>query len=163
MGCQARCIGLGSFVLLSFLGRSAPSGVSLASPLGFRQARTGRGIHGLPKVSCRPAMPNPYTPCGRATLQIALHPFGGWPARRAWGLRPSSSSLDTPARVPHSPGCLACGLEPEVNYANCAQTSCVQTSITEANAVYFKFIKPLFPKHSYCILMPLLGVGKEIV
>jgi hypothetical protein len=34
--------------------------------LGYAtQARTGRGIHGLPKVSPRPAMPNPYTPCGR--------------------------------------------------------------------------------------------------
>jgi hypothetical protein len=31
------------------------------------QARTGRGIHRLPKVSCGPAMPDPYTPCRRAT------------------------------------------------------------------------------------------------
>jgi hypothetical protein len=29
----------------------------------IRQARTGRGIYGLPKVSCGPAMPDPYTPC----------------------------------------------------------------------------------------------------
>jgi hypothetical protein len=35
------------------------------------QARTGRGIHGLPKVSCGPAQPNLYTPCGRATPQTA--------------------------------------------------------------------------------------------
>ena len=65
----------------------------------FCQARTGRGIHGLPKVSCGPAMPDPYTPCGRATPQTALRPFGGWPARRAGGLRPSSSCLDTPSRT----------------------------------------------------------------
>jgi hypothetical protein len=51
------------------------------------QARTGRGIHGLPKVSCGPVMPDPYTP------------FGGWPARRAGGLRPSSFPLDTPSRT----------------------------------------------------------------
>jgi hypothetical protein len=35
------------------------------------QARTERSIHGLPRVSCGPAMPNPYTPCGRATPQMA--------------------------------------------------------------------------------------------
>ena len=50
-----------------------------------KQARTGRGIHGLPKVSPRPAMPNPSTSCGRATTQTALRPFGGSPARRAGG------------------------------------------------------------------------------
>jgi hypothetical protein len=40
------------------------------------QARTGRGIHGLPKVSPQPAMPDPYTPCGRATPQTAVRPAG---------------------------------------------------------------------------------------
>jgi hypothetical protein len=63
------------------------------------QARTGRGIHRLPKVSPRPAQPDPYTPCGRATPQTALRPFGGWPAHRAGGLRLSSSPLDTPSRT----------------------------------------------------------------
>jgi hypothetical protein len=58
-----------------------------------------RGGHGLPKVSCGPAMPKPYTPCGRATPQTALWPFGGWPTRRAGGLRPSSSPLDTPSHT----------------------------------------------------------------
>jgi hypothetical protein len=33
------------------------------------QARTGRGIHGLPKVSLGAVMPNPSMPCGRATPQ----------------------------------------------------------------------------------------------
>jgi hypothetical protein len=28
------------------------------------QARAGRGIHGLPKVSPSPTMPDPSTPCG---------------------------------------------------------------------------------------------------
>jgi hypothetical protein len=60
------------------------------------QARTGRGIHGLPKVSCVPAMPDPYISCGQATPQTALQPFGGWPTHRVGGLRPSSSFLDTP-------------------------------------------------------------------
>jgi hypothetical protein len=35
-----------------------------------------RGIHRLPKVSTGPAMPDPSTPCGQATLQ----PFQGWAA-----------------------------------------------------------------------------------
>jgi hypothetical protein len=59
----------------------------------------GRGIHGRTKVLCGPAKPDPYTLCGRATPQTALRPFGGWPARRACGLRPSSSPLDTPSRT----------------------------------------------------------------
>jgi hypothetical protein len=63
------------------------------------QARTGRDIHGLPKVSCGPAMPDPYMPCVRATPQTALRPCGGWPARRAGCLRPSSFPLDTPSRT----------------------------------------------------------------
>jgi hypothetical protein len=67
--------------------------------ISCQQARAGRGIHGLPKVSPRLTMPNPSTPCGRATPQTALRLFGGWPARRAGGLRPSSSSLDTPSRT----------------------------------------------------------------
>jgi hypothetical protein len=62
-------------------------------------ACTGKHIHGLPKVSYGPAMPNPYTPCGRATPQMALRLFGGWPAHRAGGLRLSSSPLDTPSRT----------------------------------------------------------------
>jgi hypothetical protein len=44
-------------------------------------------------------MPNPYMPCGRTTPQTALRLFGGWPAHRAGGLRPSSSPLDTPSRT----------------------------------------------------------------
>jgi hypothetical protein len=45
------------------------------------QARTGRGIHGLPKVSPGPAMPDPSSPC------------------RAGGLRPFSTPLNTPSRT----------------------------------------------------------------
>jgi hypothetical protein len=48
---------------------------TLAPLFDDSQARTGRGIHGLPKVSPWPAMPNPSTPYGQAT-----QPFGGWPA-----------------------------------------------------------------------------------
>jgi hypothetical protein len=55
------------------------------------QARTGRGIHGLPKVSRGPAKPDPYALCGRATPQTALCRAG-----RLW---PSSSPLDTPSRT----------------------------------------------------------------
>jgi hypothetical protein len=71
------------------------TGISLGPP----QARTGRGIHGLPKVSPSPVKPNPYTPCGQSTPQTALRPFEGWPACRAGGLRPSSSPLDIPSRT----------------------------------------------------------------
>jgi hypothetical protein len=55
-------------------------------PFGARlfQARMATGIHGLPKVSPRPAMPDPSTPCGRATPKAALRLFlGGVPAGRA--------------------------------------------------------------------------------
>jgi hypothetical protein len=54
------------------------------------QARTARGIHGLPKVSPGPAMPNSFKPCGRATPETALQPFLGWP---------SSSPCDTSRRM----------------------------------------------------------------
>jgi hypothetical protein len=57
------------------------------------------GIHGLPKVSPGPAMPDPSTPCGRATPETALHQFLVWPDRKAGGLRPSSTPLDTPRRT----------------------------------------------------------------
>jgi hypothetical protein len=50
---------------------------------GWNQARMARGIHGLPKVSPGPAMPNPPMPCGRATPETALWPFLGWLAPRA--------------------------------------------------------------------------------
>jgi hypothetical protein len=66
---------LSNFTLVSSKIRQRPD---LAS--GTNQARTGRGIHGLPKVSCGPAMPDPYTPCKQATPQMF---GGGLPARRA--------------------------------------------------------------------------------
>jgi hypothetical protein len=59
-----------------------------------------RGGHGLPKVSLRPAMPYPPTPCGRATPETALLSFQRWPAHRAGSLRLFSSPLDTPHRTP---------------------------------------------------------------
>jgi hypothetical protein len=36
--------------------------------------RTTRGDHGLSKVSPEPAMHDPFTPCGRATPNMALQP-----------------------------------------------------------------------------------------
>jgi hypothetical protein len=59
-----------------------------------------RGGHGLPKVSPGPAMPYPSTPWGRATPEMNLRLFLGWLTRRASGLRPSSTPLDTPRRTP---------------------------------------------------------------
>jgi hypothetical protein len=58
----------------------------------------GRGGHGLSKVSPRPAMSNPSTPCGRATTKTALWLFRGWRALRMGGLR-ASTPLDTPRRT----------------------------------------------------------------
>jgi hypothetical protein len=51
------------FVQIAGRMKEPPTFVPRERPL--QQARTGRGIHGLPKVSPWPAMPNPYTPCGR--------------------------------------------------------------------------------------------------
>jgi hypothetical protein len=68
--------------------------------LADNHGRMVRGGHGLSKVSPGPAIPNPSTPCGQATPETALRPFRGWPARRAGGLRPSSTPLITPRHTP---------------------------------------------------------------
>jgi hypothetical protein len=47
-------------------------------------------IHELLKVSLSSAMPDPSTPCGRATPETTLRPFLGWPTGRAGDLQPSS-------------------------------------------------------------------------
>jgi hypothetical protein len=46
------------------------------------------------------AMHDPSTPCERATLETVLRPFLGWATRRAGGLQPSSSLLDTLCHTP---------------------------------------------------------------
>jgi hypothetical protein len=43
----------------------------------LKQAHMARGIHGLPKVSPRPALPNPSMTPGPATPKTALLPFQG--------------------------------------------------------------------------------------
>jgi hypothetical protein len=58
--------------------------------------RMGRGGQGLLKVSPEPAMSYPSTPCEQAIPETALWPFQEWSTRRAGGLRPSSTPLDTP-------------------------------------------------------------------
>jgi hypothetical protein len=65
----------------------------------FGQKRIARGGHGLPKVSPRPDMPYPFTPCRRAIPETALQLFWGWPACRVGSLRLSSTPLDTPRRT----------------------------------------------------------------
>jgi hypothetical protein len=62
--------------------------ISLAEDMASRMARGG---HGIPKVSPAPAMPNTSVPLGRATPETA---------RRARGLRLSSTLLYTPRRTP---------------------------------------------------------------
>jgi hypothetical protein len=42
----------------------------------------------------------PCMPCMRATPETALRPFQGWLDRRAGGLWPSSTPLDSPRRTP---------------------------------------------------------------
>jgi hypothetical protein len=64
------------------------------------QARTGEGVSTASlKFQLDPAMPDPYTPCGRTTPQTVLRPFGGRPARRAGGLRPSLTFWTPPYAV----------------------------------------------------------------
>jgi hypothetical protein len=62
--------------------------------------RVVRGGHGLPKVLPEPAMPYPSTPCQWTTTETVLWLFQGWPTRRAGGLWPSSTPLDTPHHTP---------------------------------------------------------------
>jgi hypothetical protein len=59
-----------------------------------------RGGRGLPKVSVGPAMPDPSTPCRRATSETALWPFQELLTCRAGGQRPSPTPMDTPGRTP---------------------------------------------------------------
>jgi hypothetical protein len=67
---------------------------------GIEHGRMARGGHGLPKVSPRPAIPYPSTPCGWAIPETAVRPVQGWSAQRLGGLRPSSTLLNTPHRTP---------------------------------------------------------------
>jgi hypothetical protein len=60
-------------------------------------ARSG---HGLPEISPGPTMPYPSKPYERATSKTASRRFQGWPARRAGGLRLSSTPLDTTRHTP---------------------------------------------------------------
>jgi hypothetical protein len=58
-----------------------------------------RGIHGLPKVSPGPAMPDPSMPCKWATPKTALRPYAGrWPAAVFYPL--GYPTLCRPAWVP---------------------------------------------------------------
>jgi hypothetical protein len=66
----------------------------------IRHGCMAKGSHGLPKVSHGPALPFLFTLCGRATPEMTLRPYQGWPVCRAGGLRPSSIPLDTPRRKP---------------------------------------------------------------
>jgi hypothetical protein len=61
--------------------------------------RMARGGHELPNVSPGPVIPDPFTPCGWATPEMALQPFQGRPTHRMGGLRPFSTFLDTPRRM----------------------------------------------------------------
>jgi hypothetical protein len=65
--------------------------------------RLARGDHGLPQVLLGPAMPNPSTPCRRATSETAVglaRPQGGWPAAVFYPLgRPMSNAYeDAPSK-----------------------------------------------------------------
>jgi hypothetical protein len=61
-----------------------------------------RGGHGLPNVSLGPTMPDPSTPCGRATPETALQSFYGWSAHKVGGLWQFSTPLDSPMDTPCS-------------------------------------------------------------
>jgi hypothetical protein len=53
-------------------------------------------------------MPDLSMPCGRATPEMTLGLFQGWPAHKAGNLQPSSTLLDTPRRTPKV-NCLTTG------------------------------------------------------
>jgi hypothetical protein len=65
------------------------------------QARTGRDIHGIPKVSPGPAMPNPYTPCGRATPPNCL--MAVWEVAHPQGERPAAVFFPLGYPYPYGP------------------------------------------------------------
>jgi hypothetical protein len=80
------------------------------------QARIARGIHGLPKVSPWPAMPDPSMPCGRAVSGVArsqggrpaavFYPLGYPTPCPAWFVPPRLSSVvlgSLPAAAPLLP------------------------------------------------------------
>jgi hypothetical protein len=67
-----------------------------------RQALTGRDIHGLPKVSPGPAMPDPYTPCGRAIPPNRL--MAVWGVARPQGGRPAAIFFPLGYPFPYGPG-----------------------------------------------------------
>jgi hypothetical protein len=76
----------------------------------YLQARMARGIHGIPKVSLVPTMPDLSTPCGQAIPETALRPFLGWSTSTAGGLQPSSTPLES--WIPHAVrACILGGLQ----------------------------------------------------
>jgi hypothetical protein len=54
----------------------------------------------IPKVLSGPAMPNPSTPCRRATPEIALQPFQGRPPTRWLSCGHLTTTLATPSPTP---------------------------------------------------------------
>jgi hypothetical protein len=74
--------------------------IFICLPVRGLQGRMARGDHALPKLSPRPAMPDPFTPCGCTTPETAVRPFQGQPTHKAGDLRPSSTILVTPRHTP---------------------------------------------------------------
>jgi hypothetical protein len=64
----------------------------------IRAVREGVSTDSL-KFHAGPPCPTLICPAGGPPPQMALWPFGGWPAHRAGSLWPSYSPLDTPSRT----------------------------------------------------------------
>jgi hypothetical protein len=62
-----------------------------------RHGRMVRCGHGLPEVEPWPVVPDPSTPCRRATPDTALWLFQRWPTHRAGGLLTCFYPLGHPA------------------------------------------------------------------
>jgi hypothetical protein len=62
--------------------------------IGIQEVVTMDSLRFHPNPPC--PLPNPFTPRGWATPETALWLFQGWSARRARGLRSSSTPLDIP-------------------------------------------------------------------
>jgi hypothetical protein len=84
-------------------GGVATNGMTTGKRFRWNQARMERSIHGLPNVLPGLAMPDTFTPCRRATPEMALRPFWQWPACRAGGLQPSSTPLVLGYPTPYGP------------------------------------------------------------
>jgi hypothetical protein len=88
-------------------------------------------------------MPYSSTPYGRATPEeVAVIGFEGWPARRAGGLRPSSTPSDSPRRTP-MPSFPPFSPVPRGNYTHTSSTVFHHQFLYSILALHLKTNQPI--------------------